>query len=201
MAGRTPSAAVRKFRRERLIGRYLVNPAVGLLDRLGIRSSLIAELETVGARSGQPRRVPVTASIDETGAWLISQHGYRSGWARNIAADPHIRLRLGTEWRTGTAFRARGRCGGSLAHLRQGPRLGRRRRTNDESAGERSDLGAHHLRRSLTAHRKSATARQTRRPCADNRAEAATYGRATDSVSVVRVRGISTGGQGCAAIR
>ncbi|MET9029409.1 nitroreductase/quinone reductase family protein [Nocardia sp. NPDC004168] len=103
MAGRTPSAAVRKFRRERLIGRYLVNPAVGLLDRLGIRSSLIAELETVGARSGQPRRVPVTASIDETGAWLISQHGYRSGWARNIAADPHIRLRLGTEWRTGTA--------------------------------------------------------------------------------------------------
>ncbi|MGW4718621.1 nitroreductase family deazaflavin-dependent oxidoreductase [Nocardia sp. NPDC004260] len=103
MAGRTPSAAVRKFRRERLIGRYLVNPAVGLLDRLGIRSALIAELETVGARSGQPRRVPVTASIDETGAWLISQHGYRSGWARNIAADPHVRLRQGNRWRTGTA--------------------------------------------------------------------------------------------------
>ncbi|MEU1546859.1 nitroreductase family deazaflavin-dependent oxidoreductase [Nocardia sp. NPDC005745] len=103
MAARTPSAAVRKFRRERLIGRYLVNPAVGLLDRLGVRSPLIAELETVGARSGRPRRVPVTASIDETGAWLISQHGYRSGWARNIAADPHVRLRQGSHWRTGTA--------------------------------------------------------------------------------------------------
>ncbi|WP_107659189.1 nitroreductase family deazaflavin-dependent oxidoreductase [Nocardia suismassiliense] len=103
MRERSPSAAVRKFRRERLVGRYLANPAVGLLDRLGIRSALLAELETTGAKTGQPRRVPVTVSIDEQGAWLISQHGRRSGWARNIVADPKVRLRQGKRWYTGTA--------------------------------------------------------------------------------------------------
>lgn len=97
------TATLRKFKRERFIGRYLANPAVGLLDRFGIRSSLIAELETTGAKSGQPRRVPVTVSIDAEGAWLISQHGHRAGWARNIAADPRVRLRHGTRWYTGTA--------------------------------------------------------------------------------------------------
>ncbi|MEU2034971.1 nitroreductase family deazaflavin-dependent oxidoreductase [Nocardia amamiensis] len=103
MPERTPRAALRKFRRERLLGRYLVNPAVALLDRLGIRSSLIAELETTGAKSGRARRVPVTVTIDAGGAWLISQHGHRSGWARNIAADPRVRLRQGKHWYSGTA--------------------------------------------------------------------------------------------------
>ncbi|MFI9401241.1 nitroreductase/quinone reductase family protein [Nocardia sp. NPDC052316] len=103
MRERSTAAAVRKFRRERLIGRYLANPAVGLLDRLGIRSALLAELETTGAKTGRPRRVPVTVSIDEQGAWLISQHGRRSGWARNIVADPKVRLRQGKRWYTGTA--------------------------------------------------------------------------------------------------
>ncbi|MEV6555619.1 nitroreductase family deazaflavin-dependent oxidoreductase [Nocardia sp. NPDC051756] len=103
MTERSTSAAVRKFRRERLIGRYLANPAVGLLDRIGIRSALLAELETTGAKTGQPRRVPVTVSVDDEGAWLISQHGRRSGWARNIVADPNVRLRQGKRWYTGTA--------------------------------------------------------------------------------------------------
>ncbi|MFG1791771.1 nitroreductase/quinone reductase family protein [Nocardia sp. NPDC049149] len=103
MSARSTEAAVRKFRRERFIGRYFANPAVALLDRIGIRSAFISELETIGAKSGQPRRVPVTASFDEDGAWVISQHGRRSGWARNIAADPNVRLRQGKRWYTGTA--------------------------------------------------------------------------------------------------
>lgn len=103
MSERSTSAAVRKFRRERLIGRYLANPAVSLLDRLGIRSAFLSELETTGAKTGEPRRVPVTVAYDDEGAWLISQHGYRSGWARNIAADPKVRLRQGKRWHTGTA--------------------------------------------------------------------------------------------------
>ncbi|MFI6040428.1 nitroreductase family deazaflavin-dependent oxidoreductase [Nocardia sp. NPDC051321] len=103
MSARSTSAAVRKFRRERLIGRYLANPAVGLLDRLGIRSAFVSELETTGAKTGEPRRVPVTVAYDDEGAWLISQHGYRSGWARNIAVHPKVRLRQGKLWYTGTA--------------------------------------------------------------------------------------------------
>ncbi|MBH0776002.1 nitroreductase family deazaflavin-dependent oxidoreductase [Nocardia bovistercoris] len=97
------AASRRKFRRERFVGRYLANPAVRLFDRLGIRSALIVELETTGAKSGLPRRVPVTASIDGEGAWLICQHGMRAGWARNIAADPAVRVRHGARWYTGTA--------------------------------------------------------------------------------------------------
>ncbi|WP_405178165.1 nitroreductase family deazaflavin-dependent oxidoreductase [Nocardia sp. NBC_01377] len=97
------NTTLRKFKRERFIGRYLANPAVRLLDRIGVRSALLAELETTGAKTGAPRRVPVTVSIDDEGAWVICQHGPRAGWARNIAADPRVRLRHGDIWRTGTA--------------------------------------------------------------------------------------------------
>ncbi|HEY9316069.1 nitroreductase/quinone reductase family protein [Williamsia sp.] len=94
---------LRKFRVERAVGRHIANPAVALLTRLGIRTSLATELETTGRRSGQQRRVPVTAGFDATGAWIISQHGNRSGWAINIAADPVVRIRQGSQWRSGTA--------------------------------------------------------------------------------------------------
>lgn len=99
----TPRRAVRKFRRERLIGRYLANPAVALLGRLGIRTTFATELETTGRKSGARRRVPVSANFDEQGAWVISQHGRRSGWALNVAADPKVRIRQRNRWRSGVA--------------------------------------------------------------------------------------------------
>jgi len=95
--------SVTKFRVERLVGRHVANPLVGLLERAGIRSTLMAELETTGRRSGAPRRIPITATVDPAGAWVISQHGRRSGWAHNITADPRVRLRHGDTWHTGTA--------------------------------------------------------------------------------------------------
>jgi deazaflavin-dependent oxidoreductase (nitroreductase family) len=95
--------AVRKFRRERLIGRYFANPAVALLSRLGIRTTFATELETTGRKSGARRRVPVSANFDDAGAWVISQHGRRSGWAFNIEADPKVLIRQGNRWRTGVA--------------------------------------------------------------------------------------------------
>jgi len=50
-----------------------------------------------------PRRVPVSARFDDTGAWLISQHGRRSGWANNVSANPNVRIRQGDRWRSGIA--------------------------------------------------------------------------------------------------
>ena len=44
-----------------------------------------------------------SAKFDETGAWIISQHGTRSGWGANITADPRVRLRVGDRWRSGIA--------------------------------------------------------------------------------------------------
>ncbi|MGD9619594.1 MAG: nitroreductase family deazaflavin-dependent oxidoreductase [Mycolicibacterium sp.] len=101
--GHRTTRVVRKFRRERLIGRYLANPAIGLLSRLGIRTTYATELQTVGAKTGLRRSVPVSAAFDDRGAWVISQHGRRSGWARNVAANPQVRIRQGRQWRTGTA--------------------------------------------------------------------------------------------------
>ncbi|GAA4396591.1 nitroreductase/quinone reductase family protein [Tsukamurella soli] len=94
---------LRKFRFERAVGRYLANPAVRALGRAGVRTSIATELETTGRRTGEARRVPVAASFDPTGAWLICQHGMRSGWGLNIAADPVVRIRQGDRWRRGLA--------------------------------------------------------------------------------------------------
>ena len=62
---------LRKFRRERALGRYLLNPAVHGLSRLGVRTTLAAELETVGRKTGQTRRVPVSAQFDNDGAKVV----------------------------------------------------------------------------------------------------------------------------------
>jgi deazaflavin-dependent oxidoreductase (nitroreductase family) len=97
------SQGLRKFKFERRVGRTIVNPLVAAMDRIGIRSSLVVELETTGAKTGQPRRVPLTGRADETGVWVISQHGRRAGWAHNIAADPKVRVRVDNQWRSGTA--------------------------------------------------------------------------------------------------
>ncbi|WP_371859824.1 nitroreductase family deazaflavin-dependent oxidoreductase [Nocardia uniformis] len=95
--------AARKFRRERALGRYIMNPTVRALDRIGVRTALATEIETIGRKSGQPRRVPVSVLFDEDGAWMICQHGMRSGWGLNISANPEVRVRQGDRWRTGTA--------------------------------------------------------------------------------------------------
>ena len=103
MAATDSRKALRKFKFERQVGRLIVNPLVGALDRIGVRASSTVELETTGAKSGQPRRVPLTGRADADGVWVISQHGKRAGWAHNIAADPKVRVRVDNQWRTGTA--------------------------------------------------------------------------------------------------
>lgn len=117
---------LRKFRFERQMGRMFMNPVVAALDRVGIRSSLVVDLETTGRKSGEPRRVPLTGRADETGVWVISQHGRRAGWAHNISADPRVRVRINNQWRGGTAtfvpeddVRARARSFGGNGKLSQ----------------------------------------------------------------------------------
>ena len=118
--------ALRKFKFERRVGRAVVNPLVAAMDRIGIRSSLVVELETTGAKTGQPRRVPLTGRADDTGLWVISQHGRRAGWAHNIAANPKVRVRVNNQWRSGTAtfepsddVRARARSIGGTSKISQ----------------------------------------------------------------------------------
>ncbi|WP_348537421.1 nitroreductase family deazaflavin-dependent oxidoreductase [Nocardia cyriacigeorgica] len=92
-----------KFRVERAVGRYAANPAVQALSKAGIKVASLTDLETTGRKTGCARIVPVTASFDASGAWVISQHGTRSGWGANITANPEVRIRQGNHWRTGRA--------------------------------------------------------------------------------------------------
>ena len=117
---------LRKFKFERQLGRAILNPVVAALDRVGVRSSLVVELETIGRKSGEPRRVPLAGRADDSGVWVISQHGRRAGWAHNIAANPRVRVRVNDQWRSGTAsfepdddVRARGRSIGGGGKVSQ----------------------------------------------------------------------------------
>jgi deazaflavin-dependent oxidoreductase (nitroreductase family) len=120
VTGSDHDKTLQKFRRERAVGRVL-NPAVQALSKLGLRTAMATELETVGRKTGQLRRVPVSVQFDRDGAWVISQHGTRSGWGRNIVDNPNVRVRQGNQWRAGVAkFRpdddvaARGRKFGAV---------------------------------------------------------------------------------------
>ena len=149
MATADSRKALRKFKFERRVGRTIVNPLVAVLDKIGIRSSSVVELETTGAKSGQPRRVPLNGRADDGGVWVISQHGRRAGWAHNIAADPKVRVRVNNEWRSGTAVfvprRRRRREGPQLRRQRQAQPV--RHRARNACTAERPHLGAHYLHR------------------------------------------------------
>jgi hypothetical protein len=62
------------------LSRYLVNPPVRALFRLGSRAPGTAILETIGRRSGKRRRTPVTDGLDGSVFWIV-------------ADDPRARLR------------------------------------------------------------------------------------------------------------
>ncbi|WP_313536379.1 nitroreductase/quinone reductase family protein [Arsenicicoccus bolidensis] len=96
-------AAVRRLQR------WVVNPLVRGLLRLGLNPLGVTLLETRGRRSGEARATPVGVARDGGRVWLVAEHGHRAGYVRNIAADPRVRLRL----------REAGRCRwvDGIAHL------------------------------------------------------------------------------------
>jgi deazaflavin-dependent oxidoreductase (nitroreductase family) len=81
----------------------LVNPVVRAAARAGIPLPLVVILETRGRKSGQPRRIPVGKAISGDTLWIVAEHGRKAAYVKNIEADPHVRVRVGTKWRSGTA--------------------------------------------------------------------------------------------------
>jgi deazaflavin-dependent oxidoreductase (nitroreductase family) len=75
--------------------RLIVNP-------LGRRSPLTM-LETVGRKSGQPRRTAVGGKVIGNQFWMVSEHGEHSHYVHNIKANSAVRVRIRGQWRTGTA--------------------------------------------------------------------------------------------------
>jgi deazaflavin-dependent oxidoreductase (nitroreductase family) len=81
----------------------LVNPLLRPLLERGLAGSSTALLETVGRRSGVPRRTPVGNGLRGDAFWIVTEHGWASAYVKNIQAEPRVRVFVGRRWRTGTA--------------------------------------------------------------------------------------------------
>ncbi|WP_435577376.1 nitroreductase/quinone reductase family protein [Jiangella alba] len=83
----------------RTMQRWVINPLVRLLFRLGLNPLGLAILETRGRTTGRPRRTPVGNGRVGDDVWIIAEHGLRAGYVRNLLADPRVRVRLRVGWR------------------------------------------------------------------------------------------------------
>lgn len=90
-------AELRKLKRQVVhrVQRLVVNP-------LG-RQLPVTMLETVGRKSGQPRRTAVGGRMVDNQFWMVSEHGEHSDYVYNIKANPAVRVRVDGQWRNGTA--------------------------------------------------------------------------------------------------
>jgi deazaflavin-dependent oxidoreductase (nitroreductase family) len=52
-------------------------------------------LTTIGRRSGRPRRIEIWFTRHASAYYLVAEHGRRSQWVQNLAADPAVRARVG----------------------------------------------------------------------------------------------------------
>jgi deazaflavin-dependent oxidoreductase (nitroreductase family) len=89
-----------KHRVSTALAKYGANPVVKLVAGY---VPFWALLETTGRKSGLPRRNPVGNGLEGNTFWIVSEHGHRSQYVKNLKADPRVRLRVGGRWRTGTA--------------------------------------------------------------------------------------------------
>lgn len=87
--------------------KYILNPPIKILLALGMAPPGYALLETVGRKSGKPRRTPVGNGRAGNQFWIVAEHGWQSGYVRNIQGNPRVRVKLRdglrTRWYGGTA--------------------------------------------------------------------------------------------------
>ena len=83
----------------------MINPPLKAALALGIVPPTHALLETTGRKTGAPWRNPVGNGLSADGRtfWIVAEHGHAAGYVRNITADPHVRVKVGRQWRSGTA--------------------------------------------------------------------------------------------------
>jgi deazaflavin-dependent oxidoreductase (nitroreductase family) len=94
---------VDKRRVSTFLSARVFNRLVLAAAKLGLPTPSVVILETTGRRSGEPRRVPVTRLIEGDTLWIVTEHGRKAAYVRNIEADPRVRVRAGRRWRSGTA--------------------------------------------------------------------------------------------------
>ena len=95
--------AARKRKISRFLTVKIVNPLVRRLLEAGLPAGGAALLETTGRKTGQVRRTPVGNGLRGNEFWIVTEHGRHSAYVKNIEADPHVRVKVGRRWRSGTA--------------------------------------------------------------------------------------------------
>ena len=93
----------RKRRASTWLTTRVVNPMVRRLLEHGLAPRSVALLETTGRRSGEPRRTPVGNGLRGKEFWIVTEHGRRAAYVRNIEANPRVRVKVGRRWHAGTA--------------------------------------------------------------------------------------------------
>lgn len=87
----------------RFVTTRLVNPVVRPLAMRGLLGGGTAVLETIGRKTGVPRRVPVGNGLRDGVFWIVTEHGYGADYVKNIQKEPRVRVRVGRRWYEGTA--------------------------------------------------------------------------------------------------
>ena len=102
-----PTASAQTTRRprpiQRLVEKYVSNPGMRLALRVGVAPRTFALLETTGNKTGRRRLTPVGNGLDGDTFWLVSELGLASGYARNLQANPNVRVKVGRRWLAGVA--------------------------------------------------------------------------------------------------
>jgi deazaflavin-dependent oxidoreductase (nitroreductase family) len=83
--------------------KYVGNPFVRRIAGRRSAPRGLVLLETIGRKSGVARRVPVGSTLEGDTLWIVSEHGRKSGYGRNIEATPGVRVKIRGEWRAGMA--------------------------------------------------------------------------------------------------
>jgi deazaflavin-dependent oxidoreductase (nitroreductase family) len=95
-----------KHRLVHVLQKYLLNPPIKFLFAIGLVPPGYALLETIGRKTGKPRRTPVGNGLLGRQFWIVAEHGQKAGYVRNIEVHPRIRLKLRdglrSRWYTGT---------------------------------------------------------------------------------------------------
>jgi deazaflavin-dependent oxidoreductase (nitroreductase family) len=60
-------------------------------------------LETIGRKTGMPRRVPVGGHLEDDTCWILAGTGRDTHYVRNIEENPNVREKLNGHWRGGIA--------------------------------------------------------------------------------------------------
>ncbi|MBZ5572239.1 MAG: nitroreductase family deazaflavin-dependent oxidoreductase [Acidobacteriia bacterium] len=96
-----------KHRIVHFLQKYLLNPPIKLLFAIGVVPPGYALLETIGRKTGKPRRTPVGYGLVGKQFWIVTEHGQKAGYVRNIAGNPRVRVKvrdgLWARWHSGTA--------------------------------------------------------------------------------------------------